>query len=211
MSKSTALARLRQVLAERTPQLLAGSNKDVAAVAMVMRDAGSDLQVLFIERTERTDDPWSGHIAFPGGRLKDRAETPQAAAERETREEIGIDLGESEYLGRLDDLSGSTLPVQVSGFAYLLASAAPHEATHLESLEAAFTLNAEVRSAFWFNLTDLVDPQCHLRSRFSIGGREVLLPAIQMGKGKPLLWGLTYRFVMQVIEGLGIEIAGATS
>jgi 8-oxo-dGTP pyrophosphatase MutT (NUDIX family) len=211
LSDSTALAGLRQVLGERTPQLLPGSNKDVAAVAMLLRDDGSDLQILFIERTERRGDPWSGHIAFPGGRLQDPSETLRAAAERETREEIGVDLGEAEYLGRLDDLSGSTLPVQVSSFAYLLTPTRPQGATERESLKANLTLNEEVRRAFWFSLADLVDPERHLHSRFPIGGREVLLPAIQIGKGKPLLWGLTYRFVMQVVEGLGIKVAGVTS
>ena len=207
----TAISDIRRIIAAHHPRLLSESDKTHAAVALVFHEHAAGLRLLFIERAEREEDPWSGHIAFPGGKVEACDREPRASAERETLEEIGIDLGKADYLGRLDDLSGSTLPVQVSGFAYLLAPAAPKVASHLESLDATLTLNTEVRTAFWFNLTDLVDPQCHLRSRFSIGGREVLLPAIQMGKGKPLLWGLTYRFVMQVIEGLGIEIAGATS
>ncbi len=211
MSDSTALAKLRHVLAQRPPQLLPASHEDTAAVAMLLRHAGSNLQVLFIERIEREGDPWSGHIAFPGGRLRDRIETLRAAAERETREEIGIDLGEAEYLGRLDDLSGTTLSVQVSGFAYLLTPSAPQERSNRESLDTNLTLNQEVRSAFWFDLKDLADPQRHLHSRFPIGGRQLLLPAIEIGGDRPLLWGLTYRFVMQVVRGLGIEISGVTS
>ena len=212
MSNPTALPKLRELLAQRSPQLLAGSNKDTAAVAMLLRNGGSGLQVLFIERIEREDDPWSGHIAFPGGRLRDRDETLQAAAERETREEIGIDLREAEYLGRLDDLSGTTLSVQVSGFAYLLSLSAPQGTSDRESPSGEIlTLNHEVRSTFWLDLKDLADPHRHLHSRFQIDGRQLLLPAIEIGKGRPLLWGLTYRFVMQVVQGLGIEISGVTS
>ena len=211
LSNSTALPKLRQFLAQRPPQLLPGSHEETAAVAMLLRDSGSDLQVLFIERIEREGDPWSGHIAFPGGRLRDRAETLRAAAERETREEIGIDLGEAGYLGRLDDLSGTTLNVQVAGFVYLLTPSTPQGTSDRESLETNLTLNHEVRSAFWIDVKDLVDPSRHLHSHFPIGGRQLLQPAIEMGTDRPLLWGLTYRFVMQIVQGLGIEISDVTS
>ena len=170
----------------------------MAAVAMLVREAKSDLEVLFIERIKRAGDPWSGHVAFPGGRVQEEGEPLQVAAERETREEIGLDLDAAEFLGRLDDLSGSTLPVQVSGFVYHLAA------------ESVFSLNHEVRKIFWVTLADLVDPQRHLCSEFRIGGKQQMLPAIDMGTERPLLWGLTYRFVMQVIRLLEIRIAGIT-
>ncbi len=44
----------------------------------------------------------AGQFALPGGRL-DEGETTFDAARRELHEELGIDLGETDLLGRLDD------------------------------------------------------------------------------------------------------------
>ena len=197
------ITKLRQALSGRTPRALQTTEKDVAAVAMLLQEDENDLQVLFIERVEREGDPWSGHIAFPGGRLQDEVESPQAAAERETREEIGIDLTATDYLGRLDDLTGNTLPVQVSGFVYLLSSIAPKPNDKVDLL-----LNHEVRDAFWYRFSDLVDPKRHRSSAFLIDDAMRQLPSIELDTGRPLLWGLTYRFIMQLVHELDIEIAG---
>src|SRR5687768_505244 len=73
-----------------------------AAVAMVLGDDG---HILFIQRTERDGDPWSGHMAFPGGR-QHMDEPIRTTAERETWEEVALDLTKARYVG--------ALPVQVS-------------------------------------------------------------------------------------------------
>ena len=53
-----------------------------------------------------TNDPWSGNVALPGGKQdeQDRGDDYETAV-RETREEVGIDLDDSEfmYLGQMDD------------------------------------------------------------------------------------------------------------
>ncbi|ORY55254.1 NUDIX hydrolase domain-like protein [Pseudomassariella vexata] len=51
-----------------------------------------DAEVLFIKRAGRVGDSWSGHIALPGGRRDADDESDIAAAIRETREEVGLDL-----------------------------------------------------------------------------------------------------------------------
>jgi 8-oxo-dGTP pyrophosphatase MutT (NUDIX family) len=83
------------------------------------------VQVLFIERSKRPGDRWSGHIAFPGGK-KEVGETDRDAAERETREEVGLDLTSSSfaYLGELDQQHvtasfGNQLLMIVCAFVYL--------------------------------------------------------------------------------------------
>ena len=59
-----------------------------ASVALIYRrTAGGKTELLFIRRAHRAGDPWSGHMAFPGGRLQPEDPTPRAAAERETLEE----------------------------------------------------------------------------------------------------------------------------
>lgn len=65
--------------------------------------------------TNRDGDPWSGHIGFPGGRRESDDADDLSCAIRETREELGINLDNSEYyelLGRLDD---ATIPVTRAG------------------------------------------------------------------------------------------------
>lgn len=67
----------------------------VALILLPMETQGWEL--LLIVRAENEKDPWSGHVAAPGGRTEvgvdGRAlETVVETAVRETREEIGVDL-----------------------------------------------------------------------------------------------------------------------
>eukprot|EP01113_Clastostelium_recurvatum_P003001 TRINITY_DN11298_c0_g2_i6.p1 TRINITY_DN11298_c0_g2~~TRINITY_DN11298_c0_g2_i6.p1 ORF type:complete len:160 (+),score=28.45 TRINITY_DN11298_c0_g2_i6:1-480(+) len=81
-----------------------------SSVALILRVVPEDkgagrAEILYIKRATRDRDRWSGHIAFPGGHVEDDDESPRHAAERETMEEIGLDLRcpEFDYVGRLDD------------------------------------------------------------------------------------------------------------
>ncbi|KAI9670009.1 MAG: hypothetical protein M1831_007045 [Alyxoria varia] len=51
-------------------------------------------EVLFIKRSTRKGDPWTGHVALPGGKRDDEDVDDRATAIRETAEEVGIDLSE---------------------------------------------------------------------------------------------------------------------
>ena len=121
-------------MAAHRPRLISGDGRSHAAVAIVLHENAGGLRLLFIERSEREGDPWSGHIAFPGGRVETVDRGPRATAERETVEEIGLDLRPAEYLGRLDDITGATLPVLVSGFVYSVGLSPPNCAAALASL-----------------------------------------------------------------------------
>ena len=75
----------------------------VALIFRRMENAHEEL--LFIQRARREGDPWSGDMAFPGGRLQPENESARAAAERETLEETGMDLcRHGRYVTRLSDL-----------------------------------------------------------------------------------------------------------
>jgi 8-oxo-dGTP pyrophosphatase MutT (NUDIX family) len=75
-----------------------------AAVAAVLSPGTSEADLLFILRATRPRDPWSGHVAFPGGRMEPGDPDAFHAALRETREELGLDLSLATPLGPLDDL-----------------------------------------------------------------------------------------------------------
>jgi 8-oxo-dGTP pyrophosphatase MutT (NUDIX family) len=186
---------IRRCLAERSPRLLADERKTQAAVAAVLHEDSGTLRLLFIERSKREGDPWSGHIAFPGGKVEPGDREPRCAAERETLEEIGLDLAGTQYLGRLDDLTGATLPVLVAGFVYLVESPGP------------FALNDEVREVFWVPVGDLADPGRQVACSFHYHGADHVHPAIDLlGPGRPVLWGLTYRFVGQFLQLGGYQM-----
>ena len=79
-----------------------------------------DPEALFIKRAARKGDRWEGHIALPGGRRDEGDNDDQAAAIRETNEEVGIDLsnGRAICVGnlpqRLVTTSWGKVPLMVS-------------------------------------------------------------------------------------------------
>lgn len=167
-----------------------------AAVALVLCEAPWGLDVLFIERSHHEQDPWSGHVGFPGGRVEEGDSGPRAAAERETFEEVGLDLATAAYLGRLDDLLGTHVPIVVSCFVFGLGA------------KPGLSPNpAEVRQAFWLPLAELLDRGRHGEKTSLFQGEVVSYPAIRvLGEGSPWLWGITYRLLWQFLEAAGLPL-----
>mgnify|MGYP006305808619 CR=1 FL=1 len=91
------LAWIRQRLADHDPEPIpADKVPRRAAVAATMRfdEAGDGCELLFILRAKQEGDPWSGHMAFPGGRMEPDDADELAAARREAREEVALDLAD---------------------------------------------------------------------------------------------------------------------
>ena len=183
------LLEIAELLRCYSPQKKYAEGRTRAAVAMLLREVPGDLEILFIERATHERDPWSGHLAFPGGKVE-FGEQARQAAERETLEEIGLDLERERYLGRMSDIVGANLPVRVSCFAYgvVTASAQPR-------------VSPEVHDVFWVRLSDLLRPEYHQEVMVGFSGASLEVPAIVLPQSdKPVLWGLTYRLVMQFLE-----------
>jgi 8-oxo-dGTP pyrophosphatase MutT (NUDIX family) len=177
------------ILARHRPLLLDSPDYTRAAVALVLRSETRGLEMLFIERAPLAGDPWSGDIGFPGGKMEEGDNDPRQTAERETLEEVGLDLGNFRYLGRLSDITGAHLPVLVSCFVYGLVC------------NPALSPNREVRDHFWVSLSDLAAEEHHVIAPVRFRGEMFERPAIRIPlSGKPVLWGLTYRLVKEFLE-----------
>lgn len=179
-----------------------------ASVAAVFRDGPGGAELLFIRRAPHPKDPWSGQIAFPGGREEAVDDTLVAVAIRETCEELGLDLTSADVhpIGPLDQMQARSrmkiAPLVIHPFAFALRG------------EASFPMvpNGEVDQAFWFPLTDLADPG---RRFFYDAHRAALpytFPAIDLGPGRTL-WGLTHRMVFEIKGRLGLidDVDGHTT
>jgi 8-oxo-dGTP pyrophosphatase MutT (NUDIX family) len=193
------LTRLAAALRERPGRMLPSEgNERYAAVAAVFR-AGADAhpELLMIKRAEHESDPWSGHIALPGGRMEPGDRDLEQTAVRETWEETGIDIARAGYvLGRLDDL-GPRTPVLPPLVIRPFVAVVPANTT--------IVANPEVADAFWVPLSALRERAAWGLSMVDIRGvgtREVET----FRHGGYTVWGLTERILRDLLSRLeGLE------
>ncbi len=142
-----------------------------AAVALILRETrDDDLELLFIKRAVRADDPWSGQIAFPGGRRETFDASLEETAVRETREEVGFDLRrDGTIIGALDE-SRPRIPVLPPVIVRPFVATIPFDATGGPS--------DEVEKYFWAPLTEILDPAASRATEIAVRGNTVLRPAI---------------------------------
>jgi 8-oxo-dGTP pyrophosphatase MutT (NUDIX family) len=188
----THYSQIQTALHSHQPKLFAEPDKKRAAVAIILHPSTDDLHILFIERAAHPKDPWSGHLAFPGGTIEPEDANLQQTAERETREELGLDLSNAEFLGQLGDVTGATLPVQVSAYVY----ATNHRPT--------LCPNEEVCDVFWSSFHDITAPSRLQTLQLKNWHPLKEVPAVDLlGPNRPVLWGLTYRLVAQLVSFTG--------
>ena len=181
---ATALSRLPARAEEGVP------DTRKAAVAVILRDGGSGVEVLFIRRAEHPRDPWSGQMGLPGGRVDPGDASPLAAALRETREEIALDLNAlGRPLGRLSEvrthLPLGSVPHSVVPFAFAIDG------------DPGLKLNEEVQEALWVPLSYLRDRRNRSAFTWVRKGLPLPMPCITF-EGR-VIWGLTLRIVDELI------------
>lgn len=162
-----------------------------AAVAVVLRSVGGVVELLFIRRAEHPRDPWSGQMGLPGGRVDPGDASPLAAALRETREEIGLDLEAlGRPLGRLSEvrthLPLGSVPHSVVPFAFAVEGNPP------------LRPNEEVQEALWVPLPFLLDRAN--RSSFTWVRKGLPLPMPCYTYLGRVIWGLTLKIVDELLE-----------
>lgn len=164
-----------------------------AAVALVLRAVGMrGLELLFIRRAEYADDPWSGQVAFPGGRHESGDDSLERTAIRETWEETGIDLAASgTILGALDDVRPNTAVLPRIVVRPFVAAVSP---------DAAIRESGEVAEAFWVPLDALREESGWGETEVTAGGMARRVQAFQ--HGEHVVWGMTERIVRQLLGRL---------
>ena len=154
-----------------------------AAVAVILRETRQGAEVLLAVRAHRHGDPWSGDMAFPGGRV-DAADEASAsvAACRETEEEVGLRLSRDDGIGRLNDRitldHRRRAPMVVSPFVYRYRDADTP------------VLNHEIAATRWLALAWLDEPANRAAMRWQVGRVALPMPCYDCGDGQRL-WGLT--------------------
>jgi 8-oxo-dGTP pyrophosphatase MutT (NUDIX family) len=188
--------RLRAALAHRPGVAIEASDESrrLAAIALVLKPgAVGDPELLMIKRAEAEGDPWSGHVACPGGRMEPGDHDLEQTAIRETWEETGVDLArDGRVLGALDDISPRTPvlpPIIVRPF---IAVVKP---------EVEIVQSSEVAEAFWVPLPALRERAAWGTAFVTVRGygeREVSV----FRHGEYTVWGLTERVLRQFLSYL---------
>jgi 8-oxo-dGTP pyrophosphatase MutT (NUDIX family) len=191
------IERVEQALAKRNGAGLLGLIPGLrrAAVAVVLRPDQRDACALLIRRTEREDDPWSGQMALPGGRVEPRdGGCVREAARRETHEEVGVDLTRhGRWLGRLPDQQaigrGRPLPMIISPQVYALQS------------EPELALDGrEVAEALWVPLGALASGHYDGTHSWRAPGLPARLDLPCWRYRGRTIWGLTHRMLGSLLE-----------
>ncbi len=198
-----SLGNLRARLAQHVVKRLSDSDDDTphAAVAIVLRYPSVPSispEVLLIKRTDNPRDPWSGHMAFPGGRCDEDDNGLLATAIRESREEVGISLdAQAELLGRLDDVPaigrGRPLPLIIAPFLFVLLEDVP-----------LVPQQGEVDEALWAAFEPLTSGAADTTIPYVFQGEHLDLPAYRVGQH--IVWGLTYRMMQALFELAGSSL-----
>ena len=142
-------------------------------------------------------------MAFPGGKSEKQDASLRHTAERETLEEIGLDLPSfAEHLGPLDEVqgrkAGQKLPFAIAPFVYWL-----NEEPELKPDPA------EVAAVHWISLGHLLDPGNFSPRPREFNGVKVELPGIEWDRH--WIWGLSYLMLQDLFRRMGELSSSATS
>ncbi|MBX7195943.1 MAG: CoA pyrophosphatase [Sandaracinaceae bacterium] len=189
------MTQIAERLRHKAPERIEGERvRGRAAVAAILRELRPGApEILFIRRADKPGDPWSGHMAFPGGRQEPGDDDLAATARRETFEEIGLALDRhGELLGALDDVPafarGQLTGMVVTPTVWLLRDT------------PVLAPNHEVDEIHWASLPVLRSGALDTTIDYSWQGQTLKLPGYRVGER--VVWGLTHRMLSLLFERL---------
>lgn len=184
------VVRLAQRLSSRVSvDAVAHAESRYAAVAAVLRVIDEHPEVLFIRRAEHEGDPWSGHMAFPGGRHEPDDASLEMTAIRETFEELSLDLRQGHVIGRLDDLAPRSPvlpPIIIRPFVAVVAP------------DVTLVPSHEVAATYWVPLRVLQHDDTQAEHVMTVNGARARFPGFRVDEH--IVWGLTERIVRQLLS-----------
>jgi len=189
---SDTIKKLETLLTQRSSNQITREGDYVhAAIMMILKQSDPGYSLLFIKRPDNDRDPFSGHMAFPGGRMELDDNSKLDTAVRETLEEVGININRSaRVLGALDDVN----PNNPRARNYVVT---PYLSILEEEVDITPDAN-EVEKTIWVPMHHLVDDkntQVRIRVR---DGRKVKDYAYNYDQY--LIWGMTGRVLHQFLS-----------
>lgn len=139
-------------------------------------------EVLILKRAINPDDPWSGHLSLPGGKIEPDDQSPLHAAIRETHEECNILLNHSDAIELSPEAAGVRKEerIKVAPFHFPL------------QYKPEIDLQLEEHSEYyWVSLNYLNNPDNHFYGSLSRDYPERRFPYIKVSNTP--LWGFTYK------------------
>jgi len=171
-------------------------NKASVSIIINTLSDPSESRILFIKRAENISDPWSGHIAFPGGR-NELGETLQETAERESLEEVGLNLGQQMYLGALKPHCPRSKIKKLQIFPFVYHHSDPKDLLHDPK---------EVMFPFWIPLKKMFLKDHFAYKTFKIYKVPMKLPCFM--HEEHIIWGVTYVIMTELLKNISQTTAG---
>jgi 8-oxo-dGTP pyrophosphatase MutT (NUDIX family) len=203
LARHPHVARLMRSLADHPPVVVQPEpHMRLAAILLALRArSDGEPELLMIKRAEAEGDPWSGHIACPGGRMEPGDRDLAVTAVRETLEETGVDVArDGRLLGHLDDISPRTPvlpPIVIRPYVALVRAG------------VEIVPSREVAEAFWVPVSALREQTAWGIGRVQVGGALRDVSVFQ--HGEYVVWGLTERALRQFLGYMGEPPTGRSS
>jgi len=186
MTLAELRARLKEALNGRERRRSRPKGLVPAAVLILVVERDGDLTVVFTKRTDRVAHH-KGQFSFPGGTIEPEDPSEEAAALREAQEEVGLDPGDVEVLGLLDDQGGRAAPFVIT------------PVVGLATRPVAFKLDRdEVERVLEVPLSFLIDPS-HCRTEIWERDGEYY-PIHFFEYEQDVIWGVTGRILRRFLD-----------
>ncbi len=165
---------------------LSGTLKPAGVLVPIIERA-SEMTLLLTKRSAELKHH-AGQVSFPGGRMEEHDANVEAAALRETFEEVGIASHQVSVIGYLD-----TMPT-ITGYAV-------SPVVGMVSASAELTIDkTEVEYAFEVPLSFLLNPHNDVRTEWAAGERKV--PMLEFHWDGERIWGATAFMILSLRKQL---------
>ena len=179
------VAEVGRIIEASVRPVAVGSDYRPAAVFVLLTQR-EQTNMLLIRRADR-GDPWSNHIAFPGGHIDPSDADALEAAYRETREEVGIERRAVSYLADLGHFQTHHLKVDLHAFVGLWSGQGPLRVNP-----------AEVAQVIEVPVGELL--RQHRASGFAVRSADQLGDRLVYRFADMTIWGVTARIIYHLLN-----------